>query len=196
MTAFARCESGDSAGSRVADDRIVASLAVRAARRSARRALLAGAGPARGRRPASGKGLELRRARRAAAALRHRRDAGAARAPDRALRAARAWSRSATASTTAAARRGSPTPTATRCAALQRGRDWIWIAGNHDPDPADGIGGAFRGDARDRRADLPPRAEPARDGEIAGHLHPVARVVAARPRGQPPLLRRRRRRAW
>src|SRR5216110_1782407 len=28
-------------------------------------------------------------------------------------------------------------------AALQRGRDWIWIAGNHDPDPADGIGGTF-----------------------------------------------------
>src|SRR3954471_17707678 len=27
--------------------------------------------------------------------------------------------------------------------ALQRGRDWIWIAGNHDPDPADGIGGIF-----------------------------------------------------
>src|SRR6187399_729646 len=28
-------------------------------------------------------------------------------------------------------------------AALQRGRDWIWITGNHDPDPADGIGGTF-----------------------------------------------------
>src|SRR3954469_17649259 len=27
--------------------------------------------------------------------------------------------------------------------ALQRGRDWIWIAGNHDPDPADGVGGTF-----------------------------------------------------
>ena len=24
---------------------------------------------------------------------------------------------------------------------LQRGRDWIWIAGNHDPDLPDGIGG-------------------------------------------------------
>src|SRR3954471_3693529 len=28
----------------------------------------------------------------------------------------------------------------TSLAALQRGRDWIWIAGNHDPDPAEGIG--------------------------------------------------------
>ena len=26
---------------------------------------------------------------------------------------------------------------------LQRGRDWIWIAGNHDPEPAEGIGGRF-----------------------------------------------------
>src|SRR5690349_11160949 len=27
--------------------------------------------------------------------------------------------------------------------ALQRSREWIWIAGNHDPHPADGIGGTF-----------------------------------------------------
>ncbi|MGZ3310737.1 MAG: metallophosphoesterase, partial [Xanthobacteraceae bacterium] len=26
---------------------------------------------------------------------------------------------------------------------LQRGRDWIWIVGNHDPVPAAGIGGSF-----------------------------------------------------
>ena len=34
---------------------------------------------------------------------------------------------------------------------LQRGRDWVWIAGNHDPDPAEGIGGRFLRDARARR---------------------------------------------
>src|ERR1051325_7272818 len=28
-------------------------------------------------------------------------------------------------------------------AGLQRGRDWVWIAGNHDPEPAEGIGGTF-----------------------------------------------------
>ncbi len=29
-------------------------------------------------------------------------------------------------------------------ARLQRGRDWIWITGNHDPEPpACGIGGTF-----------------------------------------------------
>ena len=49
-------------------------------------------------------------------------------------------------------------PTARRSRALQRGRDWIWIAGNHDPDPAARHRRQLRRDARDRRADLPPRA--------------------------------------
>jgi DNA ligase-associated metallophosphoesterase len=62
--------------------------------------------------------------------------------------------------------------------ALQHGRDWIWIAGNHDPDPADGIGGTFA--ATITIGPLTFRHEPSRDapdGEIAGHLHPVARVA-------------------
>jgi uncharacterized protein len=62
--------------------------------------------------------------------------------------------------------------------ALQHGSDWIWIAGNHDPDLPEGIGG--------RLADvlalgpLTFRHRPSAsvcDGEIAGHLHPVARVA-------------------
>jgi DNA ligase-associated metallophosphoesterase len=62
--------------------------------------------------------------------------------------------------------------------ALQRGREWIWIAGNHDPDPSAGIGGSFceafpSDPVVFRHA---PRSS-ACDGEIAGHLHPVARVV-------------------
>src|SRR5882762_5843197 len=63
-------------------------------------------------------------------------------------------------------------------AALQRGRDWVWIAGNHDPDPARGIGGSFV--ATISIGALTFRHEPSRDapeGEIAGHLHPVARVA-------------------
>ena len=40
--------------------------------------------------------------------------------------------------------------------ALQRGRDWIWITGNHDPDPAEGIGGIVRRDAQLRQAPVPP----------------------------------------
>jgi hypothetical protein len=62
-------------------------------------------------------------------------------------------------------------------AALQRGRDWIWITGNHDPDPADGIGGSFCGMLA--IGTLTFRHQPTgADGEIAGHLHPVARVSA------------------
>ncbi len=60
-------------------------------------------------------------------------------------------------------------------AALQRGRDWIWITGNHDPDPADGIGGSFRDMLAIGRLTF--RHQPTgAGGEIAGHLHPVARV--------------------
>ena len=64
-------------------------------------------------------------------------------------------------------------------ASLQQGRDWIWIAGNHDPETPEAAGGA-------RMAELgvgaltfrhEPRAG-ASDGEIAGHLHPVARVAS------------------
>jgi DNA ligase-associated metallophosphoesterase len=59
--------------------------------------------------------------------------------------------------------------------ALQRGRDWIWITGNHDPEPADGIGGSFGGALA--IGELMFRHQPTgADGEIAGHLHPVARV--------------------
>ena len=62
--------------------------------------------------------------------------------------------------------------------ALQRGRDWIWITGNHDPDPAEGIGGSFGATLSFGKLQF--RHEPSRDaheGEIAGHLHPVARIV-------------------
>jgi uncharacterized protein len=59
--------------------------------------------------------------------------------------------------------------------ALQRGRDWIWIAGNHDPEAANGMGGSFA--AALAVGALVFRHEPSgADGEIAGHLHPVARV--------------------
>jgi len=59
--------------------------------------------------------------------------------------------------------------------ALQRGRDWMWIAGNHDPEPAIGVGGSFG--AVLAVGALSFRHEPGgAAGEIAGHLHPVARV--------------------
>ncbi|ACK49243.1 conserved hypothetical protein [Methylocella silvestris BL2] len=66
-----------------------------------------------------------------------------------------------------------------RCALamLQRGRDWIWIAGNHDPAPPAGLAG----EALDELAigSILFRHEPSAArgrGEIAGHLHPAAKL--------------------
>ncbi len=62
--------------------------------------------------------------------------------------------------------------------ALQRGRDWLWIAGNHDPDPAENIGGRFAAELA--LGPLTFRHEPSVqpcDGEVAGHLHPQARIA-------------------
>jgi uncharacterized protein len=61
--------------------------------------------------------------------------------------------------------------------ALQCGRDWLWIAGNHDPHPAAAIGGCFAallavGGLTFRHEPMPQEA----GGEIAGHLHPLARI--------------------
>jgi len=63
----------------------------------------------------------------------------------------------------------------TQLGALQIGRDWIWITGNHDPEPAQNIGGQFGGALA--IGALTFRHIPSGSaGEIAGHLHPVARV--------------------
>ena len=62
--------------------------------------------------------------------------------------------------------------------ALQRGRDWLWIAGNHDPDPATDIGGDFAGALAVGALTFRHLPSPqACDGEIAGHLHPMARIA-------------------
>ena len=59
---------------------------------------------------------------------------------------------------------------------LQRGRDWIWITGNHDPDPAEDIGGVFQETLK--IGALTFRHEPkGGSGEVSGHLHPVARIA-------------------
>ncbi len=59
---------------------------------------------------------------------------------------------------------------------LQQGRDWIWVAGNHDPEPAENIGGVFAKSLA--IGPLTFRHEPTgAAGEIAGHLHPSARIT-------------------
>jgi DNA ligase-associated metallophosphoesterase len=63
-------------------------------------------------------------------------------------------------------------------AALQAGRDWVWVAGNHDP----ALPASLRGTHVEMLAvgrltfRHEPRPGPA-EGEVAGHLHPAARVV-------------------
>jgi DNA ligase-associated metallophosphoesterase len=62
--------------------------------------------------------------------------------------------------------------------AMQRGRDWVWIEGNHDPERPAGFDGAWVQELH--MESLAFRHEPkpgTADGEIAGHLHPSARVV-------------------
>ena len=66
----------------------------------------------------------------------------------------------------------------TKIAELARGREWIWINGNHDPDGASGLPGQSADMLR--HSGLTFRHEPSLlspEGEIAGHLHPAATVV-------------------
>jgi DNA ligase-associated metallophosphoesterase len=60
---------------------------------------------------------------------------------------------------------------------LQRGRDWVWITGNHDPEPAENIGGRFVATLKLGLLTFRHLPEENAPGEIAGHLHPVARVA-------------------
>jgi DNA ligase-associated metallophosphoesterase len=61
-------------------------------------------------------------------------------------------------------------------AAMQAGRDWIWIAGNHDPLPPASLRGAVAAEIAIGPVCF--RHEPTgAAGEIAGHLHPKARVA-------------------
>ncbi len=63
--------------------------------------------------------------------------------------------------------------------ALQKSRTWMWIAGNHDPEPPSCVEGEWH--AEYRLNDVVLRHEPTvglAPGEIAGHLHPVAKIYA------------------
>jgi DNA ligase-associated metallophosphoesterase len=62
-------------------------------------------------------------------------------------------------------------------AALQLRRDWIWISGNHDPALPSDLGGVVASEVA--VGSIAFRHEPTgAPGEIAGHLHPKARVSA------------------
>ena len=60
--------------------------------------------------------------------------------------------------------------------AMQARRDWIWIAGNHDPALPSDLGGVVANEVA--IGNITFRHEPTgASGEIAGHLHPKARVA-------------------
>lgn len=85
----------------------------------------------------------------------------------------------------AAAERTSPADTA-RIGKLTAGRDWIWIVGNHDPEPPSRWGGQTAGELSVGPLVFRHEARPGAVGEVSGHYHPVA---AVRVRGR--RLRRR-----
>ena len=61
--------------------------------------------------------------------------------------------------------------------ALQQGRDWYWILGNHDPDLPESIGGFVCRSLMIGGITLCHQPSLSRAPEIAGHLHPVARIA-------------------
>ena len=75
----------------------------------------------------------------------------------------------------------------TRLDRLASGRDWVWLEGNHDRkaltaadgDAGSSLPGRVVGDLRLGALFLTHEPMPeAEDGEVAGHLHPCARIVA------------------
>lgn len=60
---------------------------------------------------------------------------------------------------------------------LQRGRDWLWLSGNHDPRPSRRFGGAFLPELSLGGVALRHAPVPGAGPQIAGHLHPVGRVA-------------------
>jgi len=62
-------------------------------------------------------------------------------------------------------------------AALQQGRDWYWILGNHDPDLPESICGFVCRSLMIGGITLCHQPSLSRAPEIAGHLHPVARIA-------------------
>jgi DNA ligase-associated metallophosphoesterase len=62
-------------------------------------------------------------------------------------------------------------------ASLQQGRDWYWILGNHDSDLPESIGGFVCRSLMIGGITLCHQPSLGRSPEIAGHLHPVARIA-------------------
>lgn len=59
---------------------------------------------------------------------------------------------------------------------LVAGRTWIWVEGNHDPEPM-GFAGAHSSQVTDGPLIFRHIATPGAVGEVSGHYHPKARLV-------------------
>lgn len=59
---------------------------------------------------------------------------------------------------------------------MQIGREWIWIAGNHDPLPPGDVGGIAVDELFFGALTFRHEPTPGATGEIAGHLHPCAKI--------------------
>jgi hypothetical protein len=71
-----------------------------------------------------------------------------------------------------------PQPEREALAGLQAGRDWLWLTGNHDPEAGPGLEGEVARETVIGGVRLV--HEPTARGtgpEIAGHLHPVAKIA-------------------
>jgi uncharacterized protein len=62
-------------------------------------------------------------------------------------------------------------------AGVQHGREWIWVTGNHDHSLPDSIGGEVVEDMVFGPFTLRHEPQKGAGSEIAGHLHPVGKVV-------------------
>lgn len=69
-----------------------------------------------------------------------------------------------------------PEEYARRIQTLTAAHDWVWVEGNHDPDPPAHLGG--RASRELRIGALVFRHEPTGEvGEVSGHLHPAAKII-------------------
>lgn len=57
--------------------------------------------------------------------------------------------------------------------------DWVWITGNHDPEPPQGLGGRTVAELSVGPLTFRHEAQPGAVGELSGHLHPAAAVALA-----------------
>lgn len=75
-----------------------------------------------------------------------------------------------------AAARSLPGGAAERLLCLMAGRRWIWVAGNHDPGPAD-LPGTHLAEVHEGPLTFRHVAMPGASAEVSGHYHPKLRLA-------------------